>query len=263
MKNKLIVALFATALICTACGQVTTENQTGKTVTKITEAESQEINGKDEQQFRIMSEKIEKAFDSSPEDYSEDFPYQYYTITDLNQNGRLELIISSGMIGSGLFTYSQIYEVNADGTKLKNYTQNSDFMSDIVNGIDTAYYNKKTNTYYYVTEDFIRNGATESGTDVMVFSLKDGKIISDCIAYQHAWHDFDTDKAIVEYCKYVNGKKKKLTAKEYNPKKIEKEYFKGMEKKKVKIHWSKFKKKSKEEKIVELLKETYKKFELN
>lgn len=134
-----------------------------------------------------MSKKIEKAFDKNPEEYSEDFPYQYNTVTDLNQNGRLELIISSGIIGSGLFTYSQIYEVSEDGTQMKNYTQNIDFIGDIVDGIDTAYYNKK----------------------------------------------------------------------------IEKEYFKGLKKKKVKIFWNKFKKKSKEESVEELLKETYKEFQLN
>lgn len=260
MKNKLIVALTVTTLICTACGKATTENKTRKIAIKNTQTET---NRKDEQQFRIISKKIEKAFDKNPEEHPEDFPYQYYTVTDLNQNGRLELIISSGIIGSGLFTYSQIYEVNEDGTQMKNYTQNIDFMGDIVDGIDTAYYNKKTDTYYYVTEDITRNGAAELGTEVMVFSLKDEKIISECIAFQYIYRDTNANKNIEEYCKYVNGQEKKVTAKEYNPKKIEKEYFKGMKKKKVKIFWNKFKKKLKEESVVELLKETYKEFQLN
>ena len=66
-----------------------------------------------------------------------------------------------------------------------------------------------------------------------------------------------------EYCKYVNGEKKKVTAREYNPQEIEKEYFQGMKKKKVKISWEKFKKKSKEESVVELLKASYEKFQLD
>lgn len=263
MKNKLIITLTITIFMCTACGKaIITENKTNNITTETTQVASKENNGKDEQQFQIMSEKIENAFEKEPEEYSEDFPYRYYTVTDLDQNGRLELIISSGMQGTGLFTYSQIYEINEDGTKLKKCIKNDEFMDDIVDGIDRAYYDKKSDTYYYVTEDITRNGGIESGIGVNALSLNDGKITSDCIAYQYVYIDVDTDKQGEEYCKYVNGEKKKITAKEYNPEKIEKEYFMGMKKKKVKIYWNKFKKKSKEESVAELLKECYKKFKL-
>ena len=108
----------------------------------------------------------------------------------------------------------------------------------------------------------MRDGMAESGASEKALSLKNGKITSNFISGCYAYHDFDTNKTKEEYCKYVNGEKRKVTAKEYNPQKLEKEYFKGMKKRKVKILWSKFKKKSKEKSVAELLKQCYRKFKL-
>ena len=226
---------------------------------------SEKLSAKDEKQIQIMSRKFKKLFGDDPEILSESSPYQYYAVTDLDQNGRLELIASSGGQGSGLFTFSQIYEISKDGTKLKKYTKNDTLMDDIVDGIDSAYYDSGMDAYYYVTGDYIRDGVAESGTNIKVLSLKDGKVTSDFIAGHYVNYNYKTDKTKEEYCKYVNGEKQEISKKEYNVEKIKKEYFKGKQKMKINISWVQFQKLGKElteESIVKRLEKSYGKFYL-
>ena len=43
----------------------------------------------------------------------------HYAVTDLDQNGRLELIIATEMNGTGHITHNWYYEISKDGSKLK------------------------------------------------------------------------------------------------------------------------------------------------
>ena len=43
----------------------------------------------------------------------------HYAVTDLDQNGRLELIISTGVNGTSHITNNWYYEISKDGSKLK------------------------------------------------------------------------------------------------------------------------------------------------
>ena len=67
-----------------------------------------------EGQLKTIAEAKDKivTYDDEDENY-------HYAITDLDQNGRLELIVSTGMIGTGHFTTNWYYEISKDGSKLK------------------------------------------------------------------------------------------------------------------------------------------------
>ncbi len=98
-------------------------------------------------------------------------------ITDLDQNGRLELIISS-CEGSGLFSYSHFFELD-EALKL----QPLDFPRaeegsepDIISEYLECYYSGETGIYSYLTEDIMHNGYRESYSMIDVLS-KTGSLI--------------------------------------------------------------------------------------
>ena len=87
-----------------------------------------------------------------------------YAVTDLDQNGRLEVIAAS-VQGTGLFTYINIYEVSEDGTELIKVQQDrpeGTSAPDIIVPTVPVYYDKDVNRRYYIFEDYIRNGYAES-----------------------------------------------------------------------------------------------------
>lgn len=73
-----------------------------------------------EGQLKTIAEAKDKivTYDNEDENY-------HYAITDLDQNGRLELIVSTGMIGTGHFTTNWYYEISKDGSKLKKWQRKS------------------------------------------------------------------------------------------------------------------------------------------
>lgn len=101
-----------------------------------------------------------------------------YTVTDLDRNGRLELIVAN-MGGTGLYTYSSFYEVNETFDALESCAYNAiegDSQADII--IDTApvYIDTETGSRYYVFDDLIRNGAAEYYENKRALSLEKGQI---------------------------------------------------------------------------------------
>ena len=52
-----------------------------------------------------------------------------YSVTDLDQNGRLEIIAAS-VQGTGFYTYLDIYEVNEEGTGLTKIVDSDDYDTD-------------------------------------------------------------------------------------------------------------------------------------
>ena len=87
-----------------------------------------------------------------------------YTVTDLDRNGRLE-IISASLQGTGLYTTFRVYEVSEDGTALNEIIQDRaeyDSAPDIMTETAPAFADEENGLYYYVFSDFIRNGYAES-----------------------------------------------------------------------------------------------------
>ena len=110
-----------------------------------------------------------------------------YTVTDLDHNGRLE-IISASVQGTGFYTYILAYEVSADGTGLTELigpefkTGNS--APDIMVSEVPVFYDKKDGRYYYIFDDMIRNGMAEYYENKRAVSIFDGAWTETYMAYK-------------------------------------------------------------------------------
>ena len=106
-----------------------------------------------------------------------------YVISDLDHNGRYEVIVSN-MGGTGLYTYSRFWEVNETLDGLEEC--NTDFMEGdsqpdlIIETVDT--YIDENGEFHYAFYDVLRNGMAESYENVRELILRDGEIITKYIA---------------------------------------------------------------------------------
>lgn len=149
-----------------------------------------------EEQLAVLSEKL-----GSLENEIDWLSYEagtQYAVTDLDGNGRLELVFSS-MQGSGLFTYSYYYEVNEVGDGVAQWVQNTqeDMSEPDIGVYDVTVYTDDSGARHYLFDDYIRNGYAENGTTRYAVVYGGGKIEYDPIAYRYAVYndekqDFDT-----------------------------------------------------------------------
>ncbi len=110
-----------------------------------------------------------------------------YTITDLDHNGRLE-IISASVQGTGFYTYIVAYEVNAEGNGLTELygpeKMNYDSAPDIMVSTVPVFHDEKENRYYYILDDMIRNGMAEYYENKRAVSIVDGTWQETPLAYK-------------------------------------------------------------------------------
>lgn len=162
----------------------------------------------------------------------------YYTITDLDHNGRLEVIVSSGFQGSGGFTSSKYYQISQDGTRVRRvYAGEGSGEDDIVDCIQTAYVDTKTDTYYYCTYDYVSGGAGARYVGYGAMVLKKGLITTRVYASGESMWDKKKEEEVWQYSFYQDGKEKKLKGNQCDPDVLANKFFKGLKKKKVKISW--------------------------
>ena len=128
-----------------------------------------------EEQRRILEQNRSLwAFDEG--DYTPDW---YYTFTDLDHNGLLE-VISASTQGSGIFTYVHFYEVLPDGSGVKNLyhadveIEGPDDWPEIIRDALPCYYDRAADRWYYVCANDIRDGAAHSMSQLAALCLKDG-----------------------------------------------------------------------------------------
>lgn len=155
-----------------------------------------------------------------------------YTVTDLDGNGRLELI-ASYMAGTGMYTFSDYYEVNEalDGISLCTYdVMEGDSQPDIMLDEATRYSDASTGTNYYIIDDVLRNGMSESYVLKDVVVLKDGVVTVDNLGV--CANIGDEDGNVVSTYQDANGNE--ITEEEYGElENIYKEYKKET----VKFNW--------------------------
>lgn len=99
-----------------------------------------------------------------------------FTVTDLDQNGRLE-IISASTQGTGMYTLIKIFEVSDEGNTLTEITQDRpeyESSPDIMYQQVQRFYDPESGHYYYIFNDFIRNGFAENYQKKLAVSLEDG-----------------------------------------------------------------------------------------
>lgn len=110
------------------------------------------------------------------------------TITDLDHNGRQELIVSQ-MGGSGFYSYTRFFEINESGDGVKEClfdipegTSQPDLLSQ-----DTAdcWYDQQMDEYIYIFKDYLPLGAAESFESIRGICLKNGTVKDMVFANKH------------------------------------------------------------------------------
>ena len=102
----------------------------------------------------------------------------FSAITDLDHNGRLELLLAS-LQGSGLYTWVNVWEVNENYSGLTlcpDNTGEGEAWPDIIKETLTAYRDPASGRYTYYCEDYMRDGAAHYWTGLDSFSLENGRI---------------------------------------------------------------------------------------
>lgn len=151
-------------------------------------------------------------------------------ISDLNQNGRLE-VMRILPYGSGGFMETAVFEVSEDGRSLVNYKNNEEDPMEIggpgVMEMD-CYFDKKAKIYYYASENYTNANGYEFGFASGRFYLKGDAYQED---YMKAYR---TVRKSDEKITYYTGEKK-ISKGEYD--RIEKQFWQGLEKKKAVFYW--------------------------
>ncbi len=110
-----------------------------------------------------------------------------YTFTDLDRNGRLEVITAS-LQGSGLYTYAEVLELSADGTvlELREPVNAGEGFSwpDIITDSLPGWRDPASGRCTYVCEDIVRDGAAHYLFSKVSISLHDGLLELTPIAFR-------------------------------------------------------------------------------
>ncbi|MBQ9610887.1 MAG: hypothetical protein IJV15_15810 [Lachnospiraceae bacterium] len=180
MKRKILITTLV-VLSCLACGcgedNSNEESQTSE--------HSEGMIGDDafaKRQIEIFVEN-ESEWKASEEGF-------FYTVTDLDHNGRLELIAAINQ-GSGLFTYADIYEINEtnDGLNKCSYggQENEELYYDYPDFIKDGNFITFTNgtDYIYIASNYTRVSAMESGETIEAFSLSNGNFSVETLAMKY------------------------------------------------------------------------------
>lgn len=168
----------------------------------------------------------------------------HYAVTDLDQNGRLELIISTGVNGTGHITNNWYYEISKDGSKLKKCKGKAfgNEGHDIYDAINTVYIDQKEHTYYYRVYGITHVSGGENYESLGFLQLKNGTLTDNYLAGgSHIVSKKGKGKLKNRYYELTkNGNKKtaKITRKQYsNMDSLMKEKYGKLKKESVAIQW--------------------------
>lgn len=194
-------------------------------------------------------------------DDDEDLMSMYYAITDLDHNGRLEIIATSDTEGSGFYTTTYYYQISADGQNLRPITTDIPDI-DIKDGIQTVYVNPQTNAYYYRARDYISAGWGARYCWYGAVILDNGMLTERTFAETVADLDKKKKKEIWHAYSYLGGKEQKMKYQDFDPEKMADQFFEGMTKMPVTISWFQIrgKKDLTEQKILKKATRSYQKF---
>lgn len=234
MKKKLILlSLLFYTVIFVGCknankNDVNTNPEYTEVITPIVE---ENYSATPQKQLEIIAANMNVW--ASSMDYANDV--YHYAVTDLDQNGRLELI-ASNQGGTGNYTYSTFYEMNEtyDGlTVIHRNLQEGDSEVDIAVDSIPAYYDTSSDVIYYIFQDFAKIGPAEYYEDKRALSLEAGQIKELLLASKYT--EYQEDKVRNTW---KNANQIEITEEEY--KAIEDTFFSALEKKAVTFHWCQF-----------------------
>lgn len=191
MKKKIAVILAAGMLLSAAsCSKAPEESQTETTAASTTRSEEtvpvteeQKENSSDvESQMEIIAQGY-KFIRSDYSSYADGYPYTSFAITDMNHNGRLEIIVTS-IEETGAFSNTFYYEISEDYSSLERLklddTDHSDVAGDYLmstnNEDHVVLYDcyMKDGEYYYLLEDCASDGWDYKFVMYYAYSFTDG-----------------------------------------------------------------------------------------
>ncbi len=181
-SKKLLAAAIAIALLLAGCANDKDDPSNSATLPE-PPAPSSPVG-----QLSLLLEQSDIWLMNSP-DESEKY---YYAVTDLDQNGRLEIFAASTQ-GTGIFTHGALYEVNEDYSGLTRCHTPCDDGGDlpevIINSVPGAYHAEDGIFYYLFTND-TRNGAAEQYQSIVALSLEKGNLSCTALANSYTkWID--------------------------------------------------------------------------
>ena len=166
----------------------------------------------------------------------------HYAVTDLDQNGRLELIIATEMNGTGHITHNWYYEISKDGSKLKKCKGKAFGKEghDILDAIHTVYIDQQEHNYYYRVYGITHVSGGENYESLGFLQLKNGTFTDNYLA--GGSHIVSKKGKLKDsyYKRTKNGNKKtaKLTKKQYSDiDSLMNEKYGKLEKESVAIQW--------------------------
>lgn len=197
MKKTIALLLTLAFVFCLcACGKATNATHVAETPTV---QNSQTTNDND-----VIKSQIVLLFNSicmlkTNPDYSK----YWYTICDLDHNGRLE-VIAAVTEGSGSYTSAFIYEVTPDYTTLgtvKIGLKEGEFLPEIIkNSVDT--YRVSDGTYNYIYFDSTNIDTENACQTIEAISLKNGNLSVTPLGYVSI--GYNNDEVVYSF-KDVNG----------------------------------------------------------
>ena len=173
-KTRLTLAallLLCCALLC-ACGGKKSETVSVPTPAPVVTAAPAPTPAMSDAEQRNLIERCRNIWYKQEPTYDDWF----YTITDLDHNGRLEVITAS-LQGTGLFTYVDCWEIDPGFTGLvvcPDNTREGEAWPDIIEDTLTFYHDPASGRYTYLCEDVMRDGAAHYYTGTDSFCLYNG-----------------------------------------------------------------------------------------
>lgn len=154
-------------------------------------------------QLEILARNAGQWRSARDADANEGYNEIYYLITDLDQNGRLEVMGHESLGLEEKEISLGCYEVNSaeDGiVKVETAQFGNAFVDDLGGGLYSAYYDPETGEYHYVMEDhFIQivddwDVGDTPYREIVALTLKQGKMSREVLAYQEPIKNVTTKK---------------------------------------------------------------------
>lgn len=156
-----------------------------------------------------------------------------YAVTDLNQNGRLEIAAATCQ-GTGLFTSCDLYEVNENFDGLKKIDPKlpeGEFWPDIIVEEADVFYDSSSNTYHYIMDDTVRISMGEAMDIKTSVDISGGNVKITQLASAHS----TADENMEMISKFYLPNDKEISEEEFE--KIADKTYSKCEKHHVKFGW--------------------------
>lgn len=208
-KNILFYSLILSTVLVSSCGSTNTKSNPDK-MSSSEDTEQAELSSDNS----ILDSK-EEAPAYSPTNVEEQLTliaenaslwlgdcegiYYQYAITDLDQNGRLEIITTS-CEGTGHYSYSQVYEVNEALESLipcEPGWEEGESQPDLAVSTVPVYYDFEHNVYLYVFDDMLKISAAEYYENKQTLSLQNKQLVSCVLASRSTTYSDASEEPVV------------------------------------------------------------------